>query len=191
MRTYIYKSTNKWRTVLARAEFLILNIWFHWIEILASSSTVVNNVTMAETLNSHTSGTPRSSKVKNSTHWHKKPHSARKSKKRRLSLLGHILRLHPDTPAQKALDYFMTPHPRPVGGQHKTWISTITKDLKDTLNEYNIKTPLKKIDLESLKIIASDKVLWREVVKRETSQGIWQTFQFSQCYTLTVTLIQK
>ena len=44
----------------------------------------------------------------------KEPPISEKIRKRRLALLGHILRLHPDTPAQKALRYYMTPHPRPV-----------------------------------------------------------------------------
>ena len=36
-------------------------------------------------------------------------------KKRRLALFGHILRLPPDTPAQQALHFYLTPHRRPVG----------------------------------------------------------------------------
>ena len=38
-----------------------------------------------------------------------------KIKKRRLALLGHMLRLHPETPAQKALEYYVTEDKRPVG----------------------------------------------------------------------------
>ena len=38
-----------------------------------------------------------------------------KIKTRRLTLFGHILRLDPETPARKALQYYVTPHPRPVG----------------------------------------------------------------------------
>ena len=53
-----------------------------------------------------------------------------KIKKRRLSLLGHILRLHPETPVQKALEHYLTPLPRPVGRPSLTWIALIRKDLK-------------------------------------------------------------
>ena len=56
-----------------------------------------------------------------------------KIRKRRLALLGHILRIHPETPAQKALQYFVTPHPRPVGRPPLTWIALITKDMEKTL----------------------------------------------------------
>ena len=40
----------------------------------------------------------------------KEPPISETIRKRRLALLGHILILHPNTPAQKALRYYMTPH---------------------------------------------------------------------------------
>ena len=40
---------------------------------------------------------------------------SQKIKKRRLNLFGHILRLDPETPVQKALEYYMTPPPAPSG----------------------------------------------------------------------------
>ena len=92
-----------------------------------------------------------------------------KIRKRRLNLLGHILRLHPDTPAQKALNYFTTPHPRPVGRPHSTWIALITKDLETTMRENNIKSPLTRYGLENLKSMAEDRFQWRKVIKREAS----------------------
>ena len=52
-----------------------------------------------------------------------------KIKKRRLALLGHVLRLDPDTPAQRALQYYFTPHRRPVGRPPLTWVALVTKDL--------------------------------------------------------------
>ena len=71
----------------------------------------------------------------------KEPPISETIRKRRLALLGHILTLHPDTPAQKALRYYMTPHPRPVGRPPMTWIALITKDLQVTLKTHRIKTP--------------------------------------------------
>ena len=65
-----------------------------------------------------------------------------KIKRRRLHLLGHILRLHPETPAQRALQYYLTPHRRPVGRPPLTWISLITKDLANALHHHRIKTPI-------------------------------------------------
>ena len=52
-------------------------------------------------------------------------------KKRRLSWLGHLLRLDPDTPARQALEATLTPHKRKVGHPPTTWIKTINKDLKE------------------------------------------------------------
>ena len=90
----------------------------------------------------------------------------RKIKRRRLNLLGHILRLHPDTPAQKALNYYMTPLKRPVGRPPQTWIALISKDLKNTLKFHKIKTPLNMKTLEKLRILAANNKLWREEVAR-------------------------
>ena len=71
-------------------------------------------------------------------------------KRRRLALLGHILRLDPDTPAQKALKYYLTPHKRPVGRPPVTWIQLITQDLTNTTKHHNIKTPLNPKFLQKL-----------------------------------------
>ena len=63
----------------------------------------------------------------------KEPPLSEKIRKQWLALLGHILRLHPDTPAQKALCYYMTLHPHPVGRLPMTWITLIIKYLQMTL----------------------------------------------------------
>ena len=71
-----------------------------------------------------------------------------KIKKRRLALFGHILRLDPETPAQKAIKYYVDPHKRPVGRPPLTWMALITKDLRNTLKHNNIKTPLNTKSLQ-------------------------------------------
>ena len=60
-------------------------------------------------------------------------------KKRRLALFGHILRLDPETPVQKALDYYTVHHERPVGRPPTTWLSMIKKDIKPTIKQQKIK----------------------------------------------------
>ena len=60
-------------------------------------------------------------------------------RKRRIALFGHVLRLNPDTPAQKALLFHIVPRKRPVGHPHATWLALITKDIKKTLQHHNIK----------------------------------------------------
>ena len=83
-------------------------------------------------------------------------------------LFNHILRLHPDTPAQKALNYYMTPLKRSVlvGRPPQTWIALITKDLKNTLKFHKIKTPLTMKTLDRLRDLAANNNLWREEVAR-------------------------
>ena len=94
----------------------------------------------------------------------KEPPLSEKIRKRRLALLGHILRLHPDTPAQRALQYYMAPHPRPVGRPPMTWIALITKDLQVPLKTYNIKTPMTAASLAQLKILAEYRHFWRKEI---------------------------
>ena len=95
-----------------------------------------------------------------------------KIKKRRLSLFGHILRLDPDTPAQRALQYFITPAQRPVGGQHSTWLGLVTRDLKHTLTHHNIKTPLNQKSLQSLSTLARDNAMWRKEIVRSMEREL-------------------
>ena len=89
-----------------------------------------------------------------------------KIRRRRLALLGHILRLDPETPAQKATRYYVVPHPRPVGRPPLTWIALVTKDLEETLKHHNIKKPLTATSLDKLQQIAEDKNLWRQEIAR-------------------------
>ena len=95
-----------------------------------------------------------------------------KIKKRRLALLGHILRLDPETPAQRALQYYVTPHQRPIGRPPMTWVALVCKDLTDTLEKHRIKTPLNIKGLEKLRQLASDKHLWREVISRSAERHL-------------------
>ena len=89
-----------------------------------------------------------------------------KIKRRRLALLGHILRLDVDTPAQKALQFYLMPHKRPVGRPVTTWVQIITKDLKNTTKHHNIKTPLTQTSLQKLIEIAKDNVRWKQEIVR-------------------------
>ena len=85
---------------------------------------------------------------------------------RRLSLLGHILRLHPDTPVQKSIQYYLTPHKRPVGRPVLTWIALVSKDLQNTFRFHKIKTPLTSISLNKLKDLAANRVVWKGEIAR-------------------------
>ena len=91
-----------------------------------------------------------------------------KIKRRRLQLFGHILRLDPETPAQRALQYYITPHRRPVSRPVTTWITQLTEDLTNTIKHHKITKPLNKVSLEHLRRLASDRTGWRYEITRST-----------------------
>ena len=94
-----------------------------------------------------------------------------KIQKRRIQLFGHILRLHPDTPAQKALEYFVAPGKRPVGHPKDTWLALVANDLSRTVKEHKIKTPFNKSSLEKLKNLAEDRIIWRREMAKCTRKS--------------------
>lgn len=61
-----------------------------------------------------------------------------KIKKRRLTWLGHLLRLPENTPARQALCEYQRPVKRPRGKPKTTWISAIEKELKEIQTDLNI-----------------------------------------------------
>ena len=71
---------------------------------------------------------------------------------RRLRWVGHVSRMHLDTPARKALQYAMAPFKRKRGRPKLTWINMITKQL----NEMNI-------NLCDIFEIAKDRKEWNRV----------------------------
>ena len=87
-------------------------------------------------------------------------------KKRRLCLFGHILRLHHQTPAQKALRRSLEPIKRRRGTPNKTWIDLIIEDLKPTLQHNNIKPIWTHETYNELMKIASDRAEWEQEVWR-------------------------
>ncbi len=81
-----------------------------------------------------------------------------KIKKRRLSWLGHLLRLPPEAPAQKALSEALIPVRRPPGRPKTTWISSINQDLQEI-------DPTLKLGQQKLQDLAEDRSRWRNTVK--------------------------
>ena len=84
---------------------------------------------------------------------------SQKIKRRRLHLLGHILRLHQDTSAQRALQYYLTPHRRPVGRPPLTWIMDIPHHQRPSKHSPTSQTPITKDSLRKLKTLADNKIL--------------------------------
>lgn len=72
-------------------------------------------------------------------------------KQRRISWLGHLLRLDNETPAKKALDYTLNTQMKRKRGRPKLdWISMINKQLLNS-----------DMTFENAKIMAHDKLYWR------------------------------
>ena len=90
---------------------------------------------------------------------------SKKIRRRRLRLLGHILRLHPETPVKKALDISAQHQKKVKGGQRLTWISLVMKDLTPTREEHNISSNFNLQTLEELTVLA-DRDTWKREIGR-------------------------
>ena len=87
--------------------------------------------------------------------------------RRRLNWLGHLMRLHPETPARLALAEYLRKVKRPKGRPQRTWTELIKHDLKAIiLLDYN--KPNKTI--EQLTQMAHDRNYWRNIVRRVVLQ---------------------
>ena len=83
-------------------------------------------------------------------------------KRRRLSFLGHVMRLNEETPARKALNEFLRPVKRPRGRPTKTWFECVKQDLKDMNIVINQKKPNEII--ETLNAHTQSREGWRKLV---------------------------
>ena len=89
-----------------------------------------------------------------------------KIKRRRLNLMGHILRLHDDTPAKKALQESRLTQPKSRGRPLTTWTRNIMKDLLPTRDYHEIISDLTSVTLKQLSKLASDRAIWRAEIAR-------------------------
>ena len=77
--------------------------------------------------------------------------------------LGHMCRLHEDTPAKKCINEYLRPVKKPIGRTPLTWIQVVNEDLKQLgLEEYQIKD---QQSLKRLNVYAADRRRWREKTK--------------------------
>ena len=83
---------------------------------------------------------------------------------RRLTWLGHLMRLHPETPARKALKEYLRKVKRPQGRPKTTWMQTVRQDL----TSIGIKLDLSKEaqTLKRLSELTHDRKNWRGIVRR-------------------------
>ena len=88
-------------------------------------------------------------------------------RRRRLNWLGHLMRLHPETPARLALAEYVRKVKRPKGRQQRTWMELIKHDLKAiVILDYN--KPNKTI--EQLTQMAHDRNYWLNIFRRVVLQ---------------------
>ena len=82
-------------------------------------------------------------------------------KKRRLGWYGHLLRLHEDTPARKALKECERKGKKPKGGQKLTWIQLVKKNPKE-LN----------LTEKPTKVISQNRNAWRNTIHCKMSKPL-------------------
>ena len=88
-------------------------------------------------------------------------------RRRRLNLLGHILRLPTETPIQKSIQEAFTPCKNKVGHPKHTWLRTIKEDLA------RINVNIKLQDIRSINILVNltqDRDNWRKTIKEVLMQ---------------------
>lgn len=78
--------------------------------------------------------------------------------RRRLSWLGHLMRLDPDVPARRALEEALKPTKKKKGRPPTTWISVIQKDLKNKNIDIDLSKPNATQNLETL---CQNRTLWK------------------------------
>ena len=84
--------------------------------------------------------------------------------KRRLSWLGHLMRLNSDTPARKALDEALVPQTRKRGKPKTIWLNTIKKDLEKRNIKIDLSNPIETI--KTLTDTASDRHAYRTLISK-------------------------
>ena len=86
-------------------------------------------------------------------------------KQRRKRLLGHICRLHPDTPARQALNECLKVCKKKVGRPKFTWIEQVKKDLL----EINVAA---EEDFSNIFEICADRDKWRRMIVNTTMNDL-------------------
>ena len=87
-----------------------------------------------------------------------------KIKRRRLNWLGHLMRLHKQTPARIALNESLKPNKK-VGRPTTTWIKLIEKDLATVNININVYSDPVEKTLKTLEEITTDRKKWKKIVK--------------------------
>lgn len=83
-----------------------------------------------------------------------------KIKKQRLNWFGHVARMHPETPAKKALRYAKASFKRPRGRPKERWTTMMERQLNEDLN----------LSWDAAENLAQDRTRWRQTVNNNLFQ---------------------
>ena len=83
---------------------------------------------------------------------------------RRLTWLGHMMRLHPETPARNAFEEYLRKVKRPQGRPKTTWMQTIRQDLSKIGIKLDLSNARKT--LNKLVELTQNRTDWSNIVKR-------------------------
>ena len=90
---------------------------------------------------------------------------SKKVKKRRLTWLGHLLRLDQETPVRKALNEACRKVNK-IAGRHKlTWIELVRKDIDDIDKNLVSNSAEDNVFFKKLSEVCADKIRWRKIIK--------------------------
>ena len=84
-------------------------------------------------------------------------------KRRRLNWLGHLIRLHPDTPARKALREYLRTTKRPRGRPKFTWMQQAKQDLQCANINLDLRNDIQTI--KTLEELTHNRQNWHATVK--------------------------
>ena len=85
-------------------------------------------------------------------------------RRRRLTWVGHLMRLNEETPARRALDEYLKVSKRPVGHPKLTWWSLVLSDIKK-YNNLNVNVESEVLLFRDLVKLCADRKAWRQAVK--------------------------
>ena len=92
---------------------------------------------------------------------------------RRKRLLGHICRLHEDTPARQALNECLKDYKRKIGRPKLTWLDQVKKDILEC-------GVIPDNDFGNIYKLASDRDLWRKKIVKSTADDLHHDGQPSE-----------
>ena len=91
-------------------------------------------------------------------------HGMKKITERRITWLGHLMHLHPETPARKALKDYLRKMKWPQGRPKMTWMQTGRQDLASAGIELDLSRGAQSLD--KLSRLTHDRRNWHGIVKR-------------------------